>query len=66
MSRFVTLTASVLALPIKLDSPILFVTQSNPGIEHIDKKDDGPERSIRIKGLTSSVSSTHRDTPSRA
>jgi hypothetical protein len=53
LSRLVTLTESDLALLTKLDSPVRFVTHSNAGIEHIDKKDDGPRRSIRIKSLTS-------------
>jgi hypothetical protein len=66
LSRLVTLIASDLALPPKLDSPVRFVTHSNPGIEHIDKKDDGPRRSIRIKSLTSLVSFTHRDIPNWA
>lgn len=66
LSRLLILIASDLALSTKLGSPVRFVTHSNPGAEHIDIKDDGPKRSIRVRRLTLSASFTHRDIPSRA
>jgi hypothetical protein len=45
LSRFVMVIVRVRALAIKLSSPVRFVTHSIPGMEHIDKNDDGPEKS---------------------